>query len=194
MSVIWRVVALSSLILCGAAQAETILKCIDAAGNVTFTQTRCPVGLKLESSSEVENVPPGGGNEVVKLAEPAKPTPQPAEPAAPPVAAPADNAPQASSVGERPGPPEFVPSQSYDYQQNGYSGYPFPWPPYASGWNQRPPHGNGPRPTPQPPRPPLPGQGQGPGQNHPPAPRSSNSPTPGRPANGVPALDLRPGS
>lgn len=185
MSVTWHAVALSSLILCGAAQAETILKCVDAAGNVTFTQTRCPAGLKLESSSEVENVPPGGGNEVIKLAEPAKPSPQPAEPVAPP--APANNAPPASSVGERPGPPAFVPGQSYDYQQNGYGGYPFPWPPYANGWNQHPGHGNGSQPTP---RPLLPGQG--PGQNRPPAPRPSNSPTPGQPAHGVPTPYLQP--
>ncbi|WP_313512381.1 DUF4124 domain-containing protein [Pseudomonas sp.] len=66
------------------AQATTVLKCVDADGNVNFTQTACPAGQQLESVNELSAPPPlSGDGDPVKMAEPKASPPPAAEAPAP---------------------------------------------------------------------------------------------------------------
>jgi hypothetical protein len=51
-------------------QAATVFKCVDADGNINFTQTACPSGQRLDSVSDLIAPPPSGSGDPVRLAEP----------------------------------------------------------------------------------------------------------------------------
>lgn len=55
------------------ASAETIFKCVDGAGKITFTaRANCPGGHELESSANKINVRPSGDDESVVMADPSR--------------------------------------------------------------------------------------------------------------------------
>lgn len=55
------------------ASAETIFKCVDDAGKITFTaRANCPGGHALESSAQKVNVRPSGDDESVVMADPSR--------------------------------------------------------------------------------------------------------------------------
>lgn len=128
--------------------ATTVLKCIDAQGNVNFTQTACPPGQHLDSISELTAPPPPSGDgDPVKLAEPKAPTPvtdaAPA-PAQPPIVIVAPTPAPATEV-------QGVISESYrSYQRHVPYRHDY-YPPPPGHWGKPP----GSWPPPPPPRPPV---------------------------------------
>ncbi|TRX74627.1 hypothetical protein [Pseudomonas mangiferae] len=127
-----------ALLLAGPLQAASVLKCVDATGNVTFTQKVCPGGYRLERQLEVVNEAPRGSGAPVLMAEP--PPPAPIQAPAPVVVAPP------RSVAPPPLPPprdsSYIRSPDLPY-------YPPAWP-SAPMWHHRPP------PPPKEPPPPPP--------------------------------------
>lgn len=128
--------------------ATTVLKCVDAAGNVNFTQTACPPGQHLDSISELTAPPPSGDGDPVKLAEPKAPVPVTQ-------AAPAPAQPPIVIVAPTPAPE----AQGEIYES--YRGYqrhvPYRhdyYPPPPGHWG-KPPGSWPPPPPPPPPRPPA---------------------------------------
>lgn len=81
-------VAVSLLLCTTGVQAETVYKCIDAQGRVTFTQQSCPNGKAPGLQVEVQNPRPSGVGESALMA-PAAPMQAPPSSAAQPVPPPA---------------------------------------------------------------------------------------------------------
>lgn len=62
-----------SLTLGHQAFAETIFKCVDESGRITFTaRANCPGGHELQSSAEKKNARPSGDDESVVMADPSR--------------------------------------------------------------------------------------------------------------------------
>ena len=62
------------VLMVGAAQAATVVKCVDAAGKVTFSQHACPSAEHDSAVMSVNNQRPSGDGPAIRLADPAKPT------------------------------------------------------------------------------------------------------------------------
>ncbi len=133
-----------ALLLVGPLQAASVLKCVDAAGNVIFTQKVCPDGYRLERELDVVNEAPRGSGAPVLMAEP--PPPAPAQPPAPVVVAP----PPAIT------PPPLPPPRDSSYARQPDLPYRYPpaWP-SAPLWRYPPPPPP-PLPPKEPPSPPPP--------------------------------------
>lgn len=54
------------------ATAAGVVKCVDAAGKITFTQTTCPVGAASELLEIKASQRPSGEGPAVRLADPSK--------------------------------------------------------------------------------------------------------------------------
>lgn len=55
------------------AQADTVFKCVDAAGKVTFTQNQnCPRSSALDDVVSAHNAAPSGSSAPVQMADPSK--------------------------------------------------------------------------------------------------------------------------
>ncbi|SDJ97200.1 protein of unknown function [Pseudomonas delhiensis] len=85
------------LLFCAAwAQADTIYKCVDAQGKVTFTKQACPNGGNAGVELNVENRRPSGSGEGAVMAQPALQAP------------PADHAPAGAYPAQPPATPAPV--------------------------------------------------------------------------------------
>lgn len=58
------------MLVCFSANSATVLKCIDAAGKVSFVQGHCPDTHSLEAVLAPENKRPGSGGKIVPMATP----------------------------------------------------------------------------------------------------------------------------
>lgn len=75
---------LATVFVTGGAQAGEINKCVDAKGNITYTDASCSSSQSLERRFEPMNPKPGG-NDTVRMAPPAPVAPP--QPSPPPAAA-----------------------------------------------------------------------------------------------------------
>lgn len=122
------------------AGAATVLKCLDHAGNVTYTEGSCPPGQTLERQLEISNPRPSGTGPAVPLATPRPPAPEPERPRQ--TAAPKTAPVQPPETVEEPDDAFYPPYPYYRRPQPAYR----PWPP-------QPPYPHHP-PPPRPPEPP----------------------------------------
>lgn len=117
-----RALFVLALLMIAPAGATTVNKCVDAAGQVTFTQTACPPHTVLQKVLEVENRPPSGNAPPVPLA-----VPQPQQAERPPAAAPAPLQPQPPVVIQ---PDIWYPGYVYPLRRPrrewGYPGFHYP--------------------------------------------------------------------
>lgn len=67
----------AALVCCGTASAASVVKCVDAAGKVTFAQNECPAGQAVEKHEVKASQRPSGDGPAVKLATPIKPSASP---------------------------------------------------------------------------------------------------------------------
>lgn len=64
-------VVLMAVMICVHADAASIMKCMDAAGNVTFTKNaNCPRNSGLADVVSANNAAPSGSSEAVRMASP----------------------------------------------------------------------------------------------------------------------------
>lgn len=69
--------ALAAMLLSSQLQAASVMKCVDAAGKVTFTQNQnCPRDHALDDVVSAHNAAPSGSSAAVQMADPAKPRQQ----------------------------------------------------------------------------------------------------------------------
>ncbi|MFK4133191.1 hypothetical protein ACI2KR_13050 [Pseudomonas luteola] len=148
----WAILAVAVSSLGGVthAQADTILKCVDKAGQITFTQGHCPSDQSLADRIEVDNPPPRGSGPVTRMADPTPP--------------PVVEKPNTKPRDETSRPSTRTPSDAdryYDLDDDDYDVpppirqdryYPYPEPYYDYG-GHRPPWNHYPRPTPPTPQP-----------------------------------------
>ncbi|GGM12639.1 hypothetical protein GCM10009425_24480 [Pseudomonas asuensis] len=145
----WAILAVTVSGLSGFAQADTILKCVDKAGQITFTQGRCPSGQSLADRIEVDNPPPSGSGPVTRMAAP-MPPPEAEQPKVEPQA----KTPKSTSRSTSDSDEYYERDDEYDYdasppiRQDRY--YPYPEPYYGG---HRPPWHHYPRPNPPAPQP-----------------------------------------
>lgn len=70
-------IILAAALLSSQLQAASVMKCVDAAGKVTFTQNQnCPRATELNSVVSARNAAPSGSSARVQMADPKKPRPQ----------------------------------------------------------------------------------------------------------------------
>lgn len=128
---------LATVFVTGGAQAGEINKCVDAKGNITYTDASCSSSESLERRFEPINPKPGG-NDTVRMAPPVPV--MPAQPAAPPAASPPVQVIQPPVVHAEPNV-IYVPVGDSNARRN-------------SDWNRRPDYGwQHDRPDYRPPRP-----------------------------------------
>jgi hypothetical protein len=142
---------MATVILSSLAQADTILKCVDDRGEITFTQGRCPNGQSLDERMTIDNPRPSGSGPAIRLADPTPPVKE-----APPI----NQQEQAPRPDTRSAPDDYDEYERSD-ELDGYSNtppirrddyYPYPAYPYPGYGYPRPPH----HPKPIRPSPPTP--------------------------------------
>ncbi|WP_280377989.1 hypothetical protein [Pseudomonas sp. BN515] len=62
----------AALLGSASASAATVVKCVDAAGKITYAQNECPAGLVGEQHDVKASPRPSGEGPAVKLADPSK--------------------------------------------------------------------------------------------------------------------------
>lgn len=70
-------IALAAALLSSQLQAASVMKCVDAAGKVTFTQNQnCPSTAELNDVVSARNAAPSGSSTPVQMADPKRPRQQ----------------------------------------------------------------------------------------------------------------------